>query len=294
VYTAIDTAIGEVLDEAGDALVVVLVAHGMSYWYGAQFLLREILFRLGVAHPPASTPARGDLLSTASAGAKWAWRRLPSSIREGLAPLRERLHLRSRSDEDLPTIGVDLESSRCFPLNNGLAVGGIRLNLIGREPKGVLEPGAADAFSNDLSADLLSVVDERTGGPLVRRVLRTADLYAGEYLDHLPDLLVEWSDEVPTGSTLVGEGAAAIIRVSSPKIGVVEGVNQYGRTGEHRPHGLFIAAGPTMRPNLLQRETSILDFAPTFARLLDVDLPDCDGHPVTELLEMSSAHDWRW
>ncbi|PYV92396.1 MAG: hypothetical protein DMG05_04745 [Acidobacteria bacterium] len=290
VYTAIDTAIGEVLAEAGDALVVVLVPHGMSYWYGAQFLLREILFRLGVAHPPAAAPARGDLLSTASAGAKWIWRRLPSSIREGLAPLRERLGSPAGRGEGLPTIGVDLDLSRCFPLNNGLAVGGIRLNLLGREPKGVLEPGAAaDAFSNNLTADLLSVVDERTGRPLVRRVLRTANLYAGEYLEHLPDLLVEWSDELPTGSALVGKSAAASVRVSSPKIGVIEGVNQYGRTGEHRPDGLFIAASPVVRPNLLQRETSILDFAPTFARFLDVDLPGCDGRPLDELLESPSA-----
>ena len=291
VYAAIDTAIGEVLDGAGDALCVVVVAHGMSHWYGSQFLLREILFRLGVAHRPAAAVARSDLLATVIAPARWAWRRLPAAVRGWLAPLRERLHCQATNGGDLPTIGVDPVSSGCFPVGNGLAVGGIRLNLIGREPQGVLEPGTkAEAFSNDLTADLLSIVDERTGRPLVRRVLRTADLYAGEELDHLPDLLVEWSDEVPTGSTLVGNGAGAVIRASSSKIGVVEGINQYGRTGEHRPNGLFIAAGPSVRPNLLQREVSILDFAPTFARFLAVDLPDCDGRSLDELIQGGSVH----
>ena len=52
VYAAIDTAIGEVLQVAGDAIVVVMTAHGMSHWHGAQFLLQDILFRLGVAQPP--------------------------------------------------------------------------------------------------------------------------------------------------------------------------------------------------------------------------------------------------
>ena len=33
-----------------------------------------------------------------------------------------------------------------------------------------------------------------SGAPLVKRVVRTRDLYAGEQLDALPDLLVEWNE----------------------------------------------------------------------------------------------------
>ena len=48
VYVAIDAAIGEVLKDLDDeTTVVVLVSHGMSYRYGAHFLLDEILLRLG-------------------------------------------------------------------------------------------------------------------------------------------------------------------------------------------------------------------------------------------------------
>jgi predicted AlkP superfamily phosphohydrolase/phosphomutase len=133
----------------------------------------------------------------------------------------------------------------------------------------------------------LSIVDERTNRPLVRRVIRTADLYNGERLDHLPDLLVEWNDKVPTGSTAVGKGAGAMVHARSPKIGVIEGMNHYGRTGEHRSEGLFIAAGPGVRPGVLEREISILDFAPTFTKLLGVEMPGCDGRPVNELLQNS-------
>jgi predicted AlkP superfamily phosphohydrolase/phosphomutase len=157
--------------------------------------------------------------------------------------------------------------------------------VVGREPTGVLAPGASvESFASQLAADLSSIRDERTGRPLVRRVLRTADLYTGDRLTSLPDLLVEWSDEVPTGSTVVANGVAAVVRASSPRIGVVEGVNQYGRTGEHRPEGLFVAAGPTVHAGRCQREVSILDFAPTFATLLGVELPDCDGQPLAELV----------
>ena len=67
-------------------------------------------------------------------------------------------------------------------------------------------------------------------------------------------------------------------------IGNVEGVNHYGRTGEHRPEGMFIATGPGVPPGLLDRVVSILDFAPTFAGLFGVELPQHDGTPVAELL----------
>jgi predicted AlkP superfamily phosphohydrolase/phosphomutase len=187
-------------------------------------------------------------------------------------------------------MGIDPHSSRCFPQNNGLAVGGLRLNLIGREPRGVLVPGAeADAFARDLTADLSGILDGRTGRPLVRRVVRTADLYSGDHLDRLPDLLVEWSDEVPTGSTIVANGVGARVAATSSKIGALEGVNTYCRTGEHRPSGLFIAAGPTVPSSPLSREVSILDFAPTFARVLGVAGGDYDGRAIDELLGHGGA-----
>ena len=286
VYGAIDAAIGDVIADAGDALVLVLVAHGMSYWYGANFLLRDILFRLGVTQPNADRLSVPSILFESS---RWVWRGLPASIRGQLEPLHQWLVRRSGSRETLPTLEVDPRSSYCFPVSNGLAIGGIRLNLAGREPQGILKPGAvAEAFCDQLITDLLAIVDERTGNALVQRVTRTAELYNGEKLNHLPDLLVQWNDEVPTGSTIVSDGVSAKVKARSPKIGIVEGVNGYGRTGEHRANGLFIAIGPNIQPNRLDREVSILDFAPTLAKMLAVNLPCFDGHPIPELIESFS------
>ena len=120
--------------------------------------------------------------------------------------------------------------------------------------------------------------------PLVRRVVRTRDVYAGERLDALPDLLVEWNDAVAQGSTALGNGAAALVRARSPKIGTVEGANEYGRSGEHRPGGWFVAAGPGVSVGRLNHEPSLLDLAPTFSRILGVELPGSDGKPIEEIV----------
>jgi predicted AlkP superfamily phosphohydrolase/phosphomutase len=280
-YRTIDRSIGELLRTVGDdTTAIVFSAHGMSHWYGAQFLLRDILLRLGVTTPLPAPARKGP--SRAEEVARMAWRTLPVSVRGQIKGVRQRLRP-ARSTVREPTIPVDAASSLCFPLANGLAVGGIRLNLVGREPAGRLEPGAeADAFVRRLSEDLLAIIDERTGRPLVRRVVRAAELYEGELLDHLPDVLVEWSEAGAPGSTANAGGRAAIVRAQSPKIGVIEGANEYGRTGEHRPGGWFAAAGPGVGRGRLEREVSLMDLAPTITHLLGVELR-CDGEVIGEL-----------
>jgi predicted AlkP superfamily phosphohydrolase/phosphomutase len=175
--------------------------------------------------------------------------------------------------------------SACFPVNNGLAVGGIRLNLAGREPSGRLQPGTeADAFCRRLTEDLLAIIDERTGRPLISSVVRTSELYSGEHLRALPDLLVEWSDDAPLGSMTLGPPEAGRVRARSAAIGIVEGVNDYARTGEHRAGGWLVAAGPGISAGNLGRAVSLLDVAPTAGALLGVPLQDVDGMPIAELL----------
>jgi predicted AlkP superfamily phosphohydrolase/phosphomutase len=188
-----------------------------------------------------------------------------------------------------PGLDVDVARSRCFPHPNGLAVGGIRLNLAGREPLGVLQPGAeTEAFISWLESALLEIIDERTNRPLVRRVLRTASLYSGEHLDELPDLLVEWSDETPTGSRQLANGTGAFVRATSPRIGTVEGFNEYARTGEHRPDGWMVATGPGIAAGSLATSPSLLDLAPTFAAILGVDF-ECDGRPIDDIARASGG-----
>lgn len=295
IYRALDDAVGQLVEMAGEAPVLVWSSHGMDHWRGAAFLLPDILTALGVSAP---WPAAADrsVVRGARRVAGSVWRRLPEIARVPLRRLVRRIGPRRGSgpsaerSRPVPRLAVDAENSLCFPVRNGSAVSGIRLNLIGREPAGRLEPGAeAEAFCSRLRADLLGIVDERTAGPLIRRVVRTSDLYEGPNLDLLPDLLVEWSDDVPTGSTIVGDGAAARVRIRSPVFGSLEGRNDYCRTGDHRPRGWFVAAGEGIAHTRLEREVSVLDVAPTIAALLGAEMPQADGSPLPELVSSPPA-----
>jgi len=279
VYVAIDAAIGEILkDVDGDATVIVLASHGMGYKYGPQILLDQILLRLGVAAPAVRKPAnatlkprrrdRFDPLLTRG------WQSLPDPLCELLRPVRNPLRA-WMMPEDKPRESIlDPAGGKCFTVENNHAHGGIRFNLEGREPQGKVARGPElDEFCAELARDLMAIVDLDTGNKVVSRVLRTDDIYKGEYRDHLPDLLVEWSSDRPISK----------VRLGSEKIGELEGEYRFCRTGDHFSGGMFVAVGPGIRPGTLERPVSIMDFAPTFAQLLDVDLPDVDGKPILEI-----------
>jgi predicted AlkP superfamily phosphohydrolase/phosphomutase len=280
VYRAIDREIGALVEAAGDAHVIVFAAHGMASRYGAHFLLRDVLFALGVA-----APAPRLLRERVRDAAGRVWHALPERVRALAGPLRRRVMSGSAIHSSTPGIGVDPDRSFCFPLANGLAVSGIRLNVEGREPSGTLAPGErADRFVEQLERDLLAIVDDASGAPLVKRVLRTRALYEGEHLDALPDLLVEWNENIANGSTALGSGAGARVSARSSRIGTIEGANDYGRSGEHRPGGWLVASGPGVSHGRLDRDPSLLDLAPTFARILGVELPGAAGTPIAEIV----------
>lgn len=113
---------------------------------------------------------------------------------------------------------------------------------------------------------------------------RTDSLYSGPRRDALPDLLVEWTRDPPTGTLAHGGGRGATIRVRSPEIGTVEGTNTYGRTGEHVPTGIFTLAGPGVPAARRDEPVSVVDFHPTICRLLGLADPGVDGTAVPELV----------
>jgi predicted AlkP superfamily phosphohydrolase/phosphomutase len=246
IYTALDSAVGELLARAGpDTAVFVLASHGMGPHYDATFMLDKILKRLD--------PEPGAWKLRASAWCRSFWAALLRQPLTSVQPL--------------------VDHRRCFPIPNNDVYGGIRVNLAGREPRGRVHTGAEyDALFAELRRGLLELVNVDTGRPVVRDLLRSADLYQGDCLDDLPDFFVEWNREAP------------ILCVSSPRIGTIRMKFGGVRSGDHKPEGFFWAAGQGIRPGCRIDPVSVTDFAPTVATLLDVSLADVDGKPIAAVL----------
>ena len=58
----------------------------------------------------------------------------------------------------------------------------------------------------------------------------------------------------------------------------------HGHMPEKGPQPPFLGMGPSFRKGAVLTEGSILDHAPTFAKILGLQLPDADGVPMLQIL----------
>jgi len=247
-YRAADRAVGELLAAAPDAAVFVFALHGMTVNSARVDFLDDMLAR--VLHGPAAARPRPGLLRRCGEAVPLPLRRaLTNSVPKAL---------KNRIMTRWTTGGVNWERTPAFTLRADLN-GYIRLNLQGREPRGVIPPEEAGALCTRIAEGLLSFKDAATGEPLIEEVSPASSVFPpGERMHRLPDLIVRWT---PTSGALHEA-------VTSPRFGRIEratpGRIPNGRSGNHAPHGFLIARGSGIAAGgRLQVDADILDLAPT-------------------------------
>jgi predicted AlkP superfamily phosphohydrolase/phosphomutase len=85
--------------------------------------------------------------------------------------------------------GVDWERTRAF----ALGLGGIFLNVRGREKSGTVEPDEARALARTIADELSGLIDPEIGEVAIRKVYPAGDIFKGPYADQAPDLVVGYS-----------------------------------------------------------------------------------------------------
>ncbi len=254
VYEALDAALGRLIARVDDeTLVLVLLSHGMGPHYDAGFLLDEMLLRIEARDQPFGRvrQLRPELRRFARRAVRSGRRRL------GLSPGR-----RGPFDAARPF----------FQIPNNDVYAGIRINQVGREPSGRVAPGGEFDRTCDLLAEALATwTNLETGEPLVRRVLRTADLYEGSGTAGMPDLMVEWNRDRPIRS------------IAAPGCGRIDGQWKGARTGDHRPEGMLFARGPGIDPGSEHGPVRVVDLAPTICAALGTSLIEADGRSLAAL-----------
>jgi len=275
VYVAIDAALGAVLESLGEQTTVIFLAnHGMGPKAHAQHLLDHMLVGLGYAAPKPRPEPRVTWRDRVDPLLTWGWQRVPAPVRDQLTPLRDAKRRIVNPGTLRPAV-IEPASSRVFTIVNNSAHGALRVNLRGREPGGLVSPGAEyERLLEEVARDLRAVVNLETGEPVVERVLRCDDLYPGPERNHLPDLFVEWRH------------GTKVRAVGSDRLPRLEGDYEYVRSGEHRPRGMFVVRGPGIRPGRLPDPVTCMDWAPTICTLLGVR-PDegLDGRAIGPVLE---------
>ena len=163
-----------------------------------------------------------------------------------------------------------------------LGLGGIYLNLKGREGQGIVKPGnEADDFKKEIADGLASLRDHEGGGrTAINRVFDREELFSGPYRENCPDLIVGYA-----------EGYRASWDSVKGAVGrdVIED-NVRAWSGDH-------CIDPSVVPGVLfssrrlgTSEPSIVDIAPTALALFGVEAPaHMDGRPIIDTQNLSAA-----
>lgn len=259
VYTAIDAALGQLLEAMSEPLnVLVYSGIGMGPNYSGNYLLDEFL-RI---HEFGPTPPRRIVDSV---------RRV---YRKMMPPAGRNLLLPFAANTDERLIARDRMRRSYFYVPHNEISGAVRINLKGRESNGKIEPGPEyNHLCDKLVDDLSHLVNADTGTPIVKEVVRTATTYSGPFVSVLPDLLVVWNKTEPLSA------------MGLDGVGFVRGDYSGNRTGDHTPNIFFAAHGPCIAPVQLNAPVQVTDFAPTVAALLGVEPADWDGAIIPGLLK---------
>ena len=139
----------------------------------------------------------------------------------------------------------------------------LRVNLQGRESRGVVPPEQYRNTLEELREGLLQLENPDTGKPAVAEVIFPQDIYHGQCQDVLPDIVVRWRNDAP-------------VRVlACPRYGwLTRGKWRHARmTLCHTGEGLAVIAGPEISRNVMKSPRQITDLNATFYKLLDVKVP---------------------
>ncbi len=270
-YACLDRALADLHAHLGpnDDLVVI-ADRGMQPDLRGDHLLQAILEGLGLHHragalrrDPAA-PGTGPGSRAGRGGAGGLRQRIGRAMPARLKGLCKRV---------LDGPQVDWSRTKAFRLPN---VGNsyIRINLRGREPRGIVAPGAQyEAVLRFLERELLALVNPADGRAAVETVSFPAKRFPGPCNAELPDVSVVWRSGTP------------IRALHSPSLGTIHGEEAARRSGNHTTRGFMLLRGASFVAGPSRQDGDLRQFAPTVLRRFGLPVPShYETPPLVELL----------
>jgi predicted AlkP superfamily phosphohydrolase/phosphomutase len=161
---------------------------------------------------------------------------------------------------------VDWDRTKAY----AVGLGGIYLNLKGRERQGIVEPGEAEGLKASIAEGLTDLRDAALGRVAIRSIVTREQVYTGPFVDEAPDLLVNFSEGYRVSWTTALGGI--------PEGHFEDNVKKWG--GDHIIDPSLVPGVLFMNRAFRENQASLLDMAPTILEAL--------GAPPGEAMEGKS------
>jgi predicted AlkP superfamily phosphohydrolase/phosphomutase len=172
---------------------------------------------------------------------------------------------------------VDWTKTRAY----GLGLGGVYLNLAGRESQGIVKPGAETAALKAELGRKLTTLKDGPGGPAaVAHVYDRDAIYAGPYKDNAPDLIIGYNE----GYRASWDGVTGVVN------GTVLEDNVKAWSGDHCIDPVLVPGVLFSNLKLKRPDPSIMDVAPTVLELFGIAPPaHMDGRSLVDVAGLAEA-----
>ncbi len=260
VYQRIDKIVGEMLVQTDDNTYVLVVSdHGTDpvhkYFHLNSFLQSNGLLRQTTS--PFGSAIQKVAGQVSASNARW----FLGLLRMVMTPFQKVWSVGpSRSNADWAHTSVYVTG-----------YGQVRINMKGREPAGIVEPGAQYENLRKLVIDKLKQVrDPENGKQIIDHVYTKEELFSGPHLAEAPDLMVH----APRGYMVVPWKSV------DNKL-----VSRSVWSGKHSTRGLLAIKGPGVHKGKVC-EASVVDVAPTILYVMGMPIPaDMDGNVIDAFTE---------
>ncbi len=264
VYQEADRTIGTLLEAVDeDTTVIIMSDHGggprptkrfnVNAWLCSQGLLTtarcsnpfRVALRRAICAARAHFPYQEQL-----------YRRLPTSLK------RVATQVNSDAMANVGDVVWPQTQAYRFPLHPPLD--GIVFNVRGRQREGSVAPGAEyEVLRDQIIAALGEVKDPDTGQPIVISAVRREELYEGEHVENMPDVVITLHANYEGGPAMDG---SVISPIPLPELSKLSGV--------HCMNGIFImAGGENIRLAASVEGARIVDLAPTIMYTMGLPVP---------------------
>ncbi len=231
VYKQLDEAIGSFVSRTReDDIVVFMSDHGFQSCTRT-INMDRLLKRLGYLEFSASNVVFGPM--------QWG------PMRKAARKVYDVLGLHGKVSLPQPVVW---SKTRAFTTIRSTGEG-VSLNVAGREPDGIIDPGDFERVRDGLMDRLSAFVDPKTGRKPVKAIYRREEIFKGKHADTAPDILMEPAE----GYSLTHAKSA------------IEDADWV--SGDHRPEGVIVATGPKV--TAFEQQPMLIDLAPTILAALD-------------------------
>ncbi len=280
IYKACDSQVGRLLENLDDEDWVFIVSdHGFGpnhrIFYINEWLRQQGYLHFKTGQTDAGVDRKTSLIGRL-ASPLFKFNDTSPTFRRWVDPLKKRAlsnflrdeYVRAKEHGLVPLnhLPVDWTKTRVYCPDES----SIYLNLQGRDPQGIVQPGKeVEQLLTELEEKLRTIPDPVTGQPVPIHIVHKEEVYSGPYLANAPDLIMAMDHYRMEVMAEMGPGQLFDLEPD--------------RNGTHTPEGLFIAKGPAIPPGV-RFDAGLMDIAPTVLHIAGVPIPaQTDGRVLIDL-----------